>query len=180
MSPAEWTILLFTGITSLATGITAFVVWNQWRVQIQVEWKPAWSNLYERSIPPRLEAQITVRNYRRFGIAGKRVEVSRCPVLDLRVGDPNRRKHDSWKPQQSPLPLDIEPGASGSVTAFLFIDWAALAERRSVKKRPKSSTDLRIQISVASKARRRWTTKASTTIDIPNEVIAKAAIAAKR
>jgi hypothetical protein len=176
----SWLELLFMGATALATAVTAIVVWRQWRGHVQVEWKWAWLDLYGRSMPPSLELQITIRNSKPFGIAGRKIEVISFPVLDLTVGDRNQRKHASWKPHESPLSLEIEPGESKSTAAFISLDWASLAKRRSVRWRPKSSTALRIQVSIASRARRRWMTKARTKIDIPNATIAKAAAVAKR
>ena len=178
MSLVEWAALLLGLATAVATGITAYAVWHQWRGTVQVEWEPVWSNLYEKSIPPHLKIRITVRNYRNVGIKAGSADVSRCPVKDVTQG-PNTRKHESWQPHQVPLGMNVEPGASKSCAVFVFPDWESLAARRSVKRRPNSSTALRIQISIASRARNQVRMKPHTTIPIPNEMIAKAATVAR-
>lgn len=175
MNLMELSTLLLGLATVLATSVAAYVVWHQWRGAVQVEWESAWHNMYENSIPPRLDIKITVRNDRKFGVKGMRVEVSGCPVKNVMTGSANSKKHESWRPYQAPLMLDIEPGGSKSCAVFVFPDWASLAKRISVKWRPKSSTALRVQTFIASKSRKRWIAKNKTTIIIPNEMIAKAA-----
>ena len=174
----EWATLLFGLATAVATGVTAYVVWHQWRGAIQVEWEPAWHDMYEKSIPPHLEVRITIRNYHNFGIQAQSASAMRCPVLNV-TRDDKLRKHESWGPHQTPLDLDVEPGASKSCTVLVFPDWKSLAKRKSVTMRPNSSTALRIQVCIASKARKRMRIRAHTTIAIPNERIAKAATVAK-
>ena len=179
MSLVEWTTLLLGLATALATSITAYAVWHQWRGTIQVEWEPAWINIYEKSIPPHLEIRITIRNYHKFGIGAGVAEVSRCPVKNVTRGAQDAKKHESWEPHRVPLSLDVEPGASESCTICVSPDWASLAERKSVKWRPKLSTKLRVQISIVSKARKRMRMKRHITIPVPNEIIAEVATVAK-
>lgn len=174
----EWATALFGLATAIATGVTAYVVWHQWRGAIQVEWESAWHDMYEKSIPPNLEVRITIRNYYNFGIHVQSASVMRCPVMDV-TRDPKIRKHESWEPHQTPLGLDVEPGTSESCTVTIVPDWKSLAKRKSVMRWPKSSTALRVQISIASKARKRIRRNYHTTIDVSNERIAKAAIIAK-
>ncbi len=175
--PMELFHLFLAITTAVATGVTAYAVWQQWRGNIQVEWEPAWNDMYEKSISPHLEIVITVRNYQKTGVRAWRVDVSKCPVKDVTCG--SREKPKSWQPHQAPLNLDVEPGVSKSCRVIVFPDWAALASRRSVTRRPNSSTPLRVQISLASKASKRTRIERHTTIPIPNERIIKAATIAK-
>ncbi len=176
---AGWLGVGLATATAIATSVTAYVVWRNWRGSIHVEWEPVWEDMYPKSIPPMLEIRLTVRNNRQFAVSGQIVEITQCPVLDVKVGDRRLGKHGSWKPNQAPLRLDVEPGGSESCTVFVVVNWISLAKRKSVKRRPKSSTKLRVQISIFSKARRRRMTKARTIIAIPNETTARAATAAK-
>ena len=91
----DWATLALGLATALATSITAYAVWHQWRGTISVEWGPMWINMYESSITPHLEIRITVRNYRNFGIKVSQANVSKCPVKDVTQG-PNTQKHESW------------------------------------------------------------------------------------
>lgn len=173
----EWIVLIIGCVTAVATSITAYAVWYQLRGNIQVEWEPAWHEMYEKSIAPHLEIRVTIRNYRNFGVRAWRADVSGCPVKDVTSG--RTKKHESWQSHQAPLNLDVEPGASKSCMISVFPDWALLAKRKSITMRPNSSTSLRVQISLASKSGKRVRMKYHIAIPIPNEKIAKAATIAK-
>ena len=173
----DWIQLLLGLATAAATSITAYVVYQQWHGGIEVECDPVWHDRYNKGAPPLLEIKLTVRNYHRFAIQAWRAEVRDCPVQSVTTR--GREKHESWAENQTPLYLDIDPGASGSCTILVLPDWKSLAARHSDIDSPSADIPLRVYISSASKTHKPRKIERHTTINISRTMISKAAKAPK-
>jgi hypothetical protein len=171
MTTAELMAACFGAATAFATGISAFVLWQQWRGGIYAEWEPSWSGGAGSKSPRTLEIIVTVRNDTKVGVRCWKVAVSGVPLVDVKAGNPPAEKHQSWSKAEAPVSAGVDPGQSARVRVTIWPDWSAILTRKSWRVFSKSYAVLRIQISIASKARRRMVRR-TTKINIPKAMIA--------
>jgi hypothetical protein len=168
--------VIFAGATTIATGLSAFVLWRQWHGTIYAEWSVCWVRDKNEELLRTLEVSFTLRNNTQTGIRAFRVDAYGAPLKDLNTRNPSKEKDHSWPAMSAPLSLVILPGQSASAQVVARPDWSAIVARKSIRLFSRSRLILRIQVSVTSMVRNRRVARKQTTIEIPREMIESAVI----
>lgn len=162
-------ILLATGITALATTVSAYVAWQTWRGRLTVDWSYTWSTREERRI---LEVRLTAHNETSSIIDLRTVEASGIPIADVRT---SREKHESRAADKAPLMIQAPPRKSVGVTVYVEPEWALLLNKARSRFARKSFR-LKTKLVVASRSGRGRPRSISNHIPLQREMIERMAL----